>query len=485
MENQSSIHSKHMPRLESQTLAKRIYSACPWYVQNIFVSAYGLILMQRLTSAEVKRQLAVYMQTQWFSKTGLQHYQSQKLHVLIHHAYQHVPYYHKLFDRLHLSPDDIHEAADLQKLPMLTKRDVRENLDELFATTIDRRKMNAMATSGTTGSPTTVYVTSHNAATERALNLRMRAWAGWSVEQKRATFTGYSVVPQGPQPLPWWREDWPEHRLFLSPYHMTHDNMGQYIEAIRAFQPRVIEGYPSYISFLAQELECRDEKLPVQAVFTSSETLYPHQRQIIEERFGKIFDWYGLTERAASAAQCEQSDGYHVNAEKTIVEIVRRDGSVAYPGEHGEIVGTNLEEFGMPLIRYCSGDVSALREQPCACGRNLPVIEQIQTRVDDIITTSDGRLINPAPLAGLFRSPGIDRGRIIQEDLSHYTVQILPTTDYRESDSAQIVKGMHAVLGAAIQIRVDVVDQIPCQGNGKYPFVISKVRTSAREGVKP
>lgn len=480
MGNQSSIASKHLPRLESQALAKRIYAACPWYVQNIFVSAYGLILMQRLTSPEVKRHLAIYMQTQWLSKAELKHYQSQKLSALIHHAYQHVPYYHKLFDSLHLSPDDILEPADLQKLPLLRKQDVRKHLDELFATNIDRRKMNAMPTSGTTGSPITVYVTSHNAATERALNLRMRAWAGWSVEQKRATFTGYSVVPQGPQSLPWWREDWPEHRLFLSPYHMTHENMGQYIEAIRTFQPSVIEGYPSYIGFLAQELENRNEQLHVQAVFTSSETLFPHQRQTIEERFGKVFDWYGLTERAASAAQCEQSDGYHVNAEKTIVEIVRSDGNVAYPGEHGEIVGTNLEEFGMPLIRYCSGDVSSLREQPCACGRSLPLIEQIQTRVDDIITTSDGRLINPAPLAGLFRSRSIDRGRIIQEDLTHYIVQILPATGYRESDSAQIVKGMHTVLGADVQIRVDIVDRIPCQGNGKYPFIISKVRASTR-----
>lgn len=478
MENQSSLHSKHMPRLESQTLAKRIYSACPWYVQNVFVSAYGLILMQRLTSPEVKKHLAIYMQTQWLSKTELHRYQSQKLSALIHHAYQHVPYYHKLFDSLHLGPDDILEPADLQKLPLLTKQDVRNHLNELFATNINRRKMNAMSTSGTTGSPITVYVTSQNAATERALNLRMRTWAGWSVHERRATFTGYSVVPQGPQPLPWWRQDWPEHRLFLSPYHMTHANMGQYIEAIRAFQPKVIEGYPSYISFLAQELEARNEMLPVQAVFTSSETLFPYQRQVIEERFGKIFDWYGLTERAASAAQCEQTDGYHVNAEKTIVEIVRPDGSPAAPGEYGEIVGTNLEEFGMPLIRYCSGDVSALREQTCACGRNLPLIEQIQTRVDDIITTSDGRLINPAPLAGLFRSHSIDRGRIIQEDLMHYTVKIVPISGYSKAESAKIIKGMHAVLGADIQIRVDLVESIPCQGNGKYPFIISKIRAA-------
>jgi len=406
--------------------------------------------------------------------------QRQKLHALIEHVYENVPYYRKVFDDLRLKPEDICESDDLHKLPLLSKQDVRQNLDRLFARNIDRRKMNMMATSGTTGSPLTVYVTSHNAATERALNLRMRQWAGWQANEKRATFSGYSVVPQGPQKLPLWRHDWPEHRLFLSPYHMTRENMGKYLEKLRDFHPKIIEGYPSYISFLALYLERIGETLPVQAVFTSSETLFPYQRQIIEERFeSKIFDWYGLTERAASAAQCEYSDGYHVNAEKSLIEIVRPDGDPVAQGEHGEIVGTNLEEYGMPLIRYRSGDMSAFRAETCACGRGLPLIEQIQTRVDDIITTSDGRLINPAPLAGLFRNYTIERGRIIQEDAGQYTVQIVPCNGFTASDADPIVLGVRNVVGPEAKISVQVVDEIPCLPNGKYPFVVSKVRVRA------
>jgi phenylacetate-CoA ligase len=479
MNDQPKLSSKFMRRWESQSIAKHIYNASPWYIQNIFISAYGLILMQRLTSPAVKQYLAYYLKTQWLSKAELAELQKTKLRALIHHAYHNVPYYRQVFDDLHLKPEDIREVADLQKLPLLSKREVRQNFDRLFASNFDRRKMNAMATSGTTGSPLTVYVTSHNAVTERALNLRMRNWGGWNANEKRATLSGYSVIPQGPQNLPLWRHDWPERRLFLSPYHMTSENMGDYIEKLRDFQPTIIESYPSYLSFLALYLERKNDFLPVQSVFTASETLFPYQRQIIEERFKtKIFDWYGLTERAASAAQCKYSDGYHVNGEKSLVEIVRSDGSVAPPGEYGEIVGTNLEEYGMPLIRYRSGDMSALRSAECPCGRNLPLIEQIQTRVDDIITTSDGRLINPAPLAGLFRSKTIERGRIIQEDSNRFTVQIVAGDGYSEADAEPIIKGVHRVVGSDAEVSVQVVDEISSLPNGKYPFVISKIRTN-------
>ena len=481
MEESTQLSTQTMRRWESQSLAKRLYNASPWYLQNIFVSAYGLVLMRRLTSPAIKKHLAYYLKTQWLSREDMAELQSKKLQALIQHAYQNVPYYRQVFGRLGLKPEDIRTPADLEKLPLLGKQEIRQNPDAFFVRNMDRQKMNAMATSGTTGSPLTVYVTSHNAATERALNLRMRHWGGWHPNDKRATLSGYSVVPQGPQKLPLWRYDLPEHRLFLSPYHMTNENMGKYIEKLRGFQPQIIESYPSYLSFLALHLERNNETLPVQAVFTSSETLFPHQRQIIEERFEtRIFDWYGLTERAASAAQCELGDGYHVNAEKTIIEIVRDDGTVALPGEYGEIVGTNLEEYGMPLIRYRSGDMSALRAEPCPCGRALPIIEQIQTRVDDIITTSDGRLINPAPLAGLFRSETIQRGRIVQEEPDRFTVQIVAGDGFSQADATPIVDGVHRVVGSNVRVAVEVVDAIPCLPNGKYPFVLSKLRNKPK-----
>jgi phenylacetate-CoA ligase len=416
------------------------------------------------------------MESQWLSQDELLALQTKKLRPLIEHAYHNVPYYRQVFDDLNLSPEDIRKPADLQRLPLLSKQDVRQNLGRLVAQNVDRSTVNSRATSGSTGTPLPVFQTDENDRTERALISRMRGWAGWQPGERRATFSGYIIVPLDRRELPLWRHDWPERRLLFSVFHMTRDNIGRYLEELRAFRPKIIEGYPSYLSFLAKHLEIKGETLPLQAVFTFSETLYPHQRRLIEERFEcKIFDWYGLTEKVASAVQCEKTDGYHVNAEKVIVEIIKPDGEPAAPGEPGEIVGTNLDEYSMPLIRYCTGDMSAYRGEPCPCGRELPLIEQIQTRVDDIITAPDGRLINPAPLAGLFRQDTIEKARIIQETRDQIVVKLVTCEGYAESDSEPILRGIHEILGSEVNISLELVDDIPCTPSGKYPFVVSKV----------
>lgn len=457
-------------------LAKRLYSASPWYLQDVLISAYGLVLWKKMARQKVLQHLPELMESQHLSPDELVTLQARKLRPLIAHVYENVPFYREVFDRLHLKPEDIREPADLQKLPLLSKKDVRQNLERLIARNIDRKTLEYQPTSGTTGTPLPLYVTDENEALERALWLRMRSWAGWKPGDSRATFFGYMVVPIRCDKPPFWRYDWPERRLLFSAYHMTRDNIGLYLEKLRAFRPKVIEGYPSYLSFLARHLEQHDDTLPVQAIFTYSETLYPHQRRLIEERFAcKIYDWYGLTERAASAGQCEYADGYHLSMEKNIVEIIRPDGTPAAPGEYGEIVGTNLDEYGMPLLRYRSGDVSALRVEPCPCGRGLPLIEQIQTRVDDIITTPDGRLVNPAPLAGLFRRITIEKARIIQEARDRITVQIVAAEGYSAADAEPIVAGISAVLGTGVHIDVEVMEDIPCTPTGKYPFIVSKV----------
>ena len=463
-------------RWEGRAWAKAIYNASPWYLQNMLVSAYGLVLHRYATSSRVQQYLSQLIQSQWLTPEELVALQSCKLRVLIEHAYNNVPYYREVLDDLHLKPGHIQKPADLQKLPLLSKQDVRQNLDRLIARNVDPRKLHRRPTSGTTGTPLLVYQSDTNEASERALWLRLRGWAGWQPGEKRATFFGYMVVPPERREPPLWRYDRPERRLLCSVYHMARENVGLYLDKLREYQPKVIEGYPSYLSFLALHLERAGQKLPVHAIFTYSETLYPHQRRLIEDRFAcKIFDWYGLTEKVASAVQCGYTDGYHVNAEKTIVEIIKPDGTPAAPGEYGEIVGTNLDEYGMPLLRYRSGDVSAYRPATCACGRGLPLIEQVQTRVDDIITTPDGRLINPAPLAGLFRQPTIEKARIIQQELDQVEVLIVAAPGYAEADSEPIERGIRAVLGPEVNISVKLVEDIPCTASGKYPFIVSKV----------
>jgi phenylacetate-CoA ligase len=242
-----------------------------------------------------------------------------------------------------------------------------------------------------------------------------------------------------------------------------------------------VEGYPSYLHLLALHLKRIGRTLPVHAVFPYSEPTYDHQRRLIEERFQcKVFDWYGLAERVASAGQCERTDGYHVSAEKTIIEIVKPGGEHAAPGEQGEIVGTNLDEYGMPLIRYRTGDRSAYLAEPCPCGRGLPLIKQVQEHQEDLITTPDGRLIwGVADFLSVLRDGmrlgSVDRTQIIQDAVDRVVIKVVPTELYSQVDHDRIIGGFSAILGPEVNISIELVDEIPRTPSGKYRFVISKV----------
>ncbi len=463
--------------LESRPLMKAFYNAAPWYLQNLMVSSYGLLLQRYATGQKVQGHLSQLMESQWLSKDELVGIQSHKLRSLIDHAYHNVPYYRELFDSLHLKPEDIREPTDLLKFPLLSKQDLMEHRDRLVALNFDRRRLNYYGSGGTTGTPLYLYVTDENEATERALNLRMRRWAGWHPGQRRATFNGSKPVPVDRRGTPLWRHDWPERRLFFSIWHMTRENIGLYLERLRAFHPKIVEGYAGYLHLLALHMERAGQTLPVHAIFSYSEPLYPDQRRLIEERFQcKVFDWYGLSERVASAAQCERTDGYHVSAEKTIVEIINSDGEQAAPGEQGEIVGTNLDEYGMPLIRYRTGDMSSYRAEPCPCGRGLPLIEQVQGRLQDFITTPDGRLIRfwGAGHAGL-RHASVEKSQLIQETRDRIVIKVVPSESYSQTDHDRIMTGFGAVLGPKVNISIELVDDIPRTASGKHRIVISKV----------
>ena len=201
-----------MTRFESISLAKKLYNRSPWYVQNLLISAYGFILERRVNSPAVQQCLAEYLISERFSVEDLTSLQAKKLGKLLEHAYENVPYYRRVFDGLHLNLKDIRAVSDLQILPILTKNDVRENVEDLLAQNIERRRLAYEPTSGTTGTPMPIYVTSRNQVTERALKLRQRVWAGWQSHHRRVTFVGYMVVPPGPQSPPYWRYDWPERR---------------------------------------------------------------------------------------------------------------------------------------------------------------------------------------------------------------------------------------------------------------------------------
>jgi phenylacetate-CoA ligase len=130
----------------------------------------------------------------------------------------------------------------------------------------------------------------------------------------------------------------------------------------------------------------------------------------------------------------------------------------------------------MPLIRYQTNDVTALKTKECPCGRKFPLIEDITTKAEDILTTKDGRYISPSVLTHPFKPlHNVVESQIIQEDLEHIRIKIVKRETYNNGDSKFLLDEFKKRLGAETKIEIEFVDSIPRTKAGKFRWVISKV----------
>ena len=199
-------------------------------------------------------------------------------------------------------------------------------------------------------------------------------------------------------------------QLLVSSFHLIPSNLDAIMHDVRAFEPDAIEGWPSSIALLAALLRERDEKFPVKAVITSSETMTAGRMALIEDVFsGPVIDHYGQTERVMMAGTCEHG-GFHVFPDYGIVELL----PVPNTESRWELVGTPLHNWGFPLFRYRTGDeVGPAPTQPCPCGRSFPLLGLVDGRVEDSFTAADGRPI-PLPSTVIDDLSGVREAQIAQ-----------------------------------------------------------------------
>ena len=152
-----------------------------------------------------------------------------------------------------------------------------------------------------------------------------------------------------------------ERQLWFSSFHLSEANLSAYVREMRRRRLAFLEGYPSTLYILASYLRRRGERLPLRAVFSSSETLHAVQREALTAAFEcPIFDFYGLAERVVFAGECEAHEGKHLFDEYGITEVVDDAGAPVPPGQRGWLTGTTLWNRGMPLLRYRTSDMTAL-----------------------------------------------------------------------------------------------------------------------------
>jgi phenylacetate-CoA ligase len=414
--------------------------------------------------------------TQWLSPEQIADIQFKKLQALLTHVHVHCPYYRTVFERMSLVPEDIRTVADYARLPLLNKTRIRENAGGLLARNKAQRDALENSTSGSTGVTLDFFSDRKASDYTNALGLRANRWAGCKIGDRQATLWGFAQDDRTLRLYGKIRNKILHHKLFLSSYDMNKKSMVEYRYKINRFKPNLIEGYASALFLFAKFLKHYQLRIhrPL-GIVSTAETLYPHQREMIESVFrSRIFNRYGSREVPAIAQDCDLHEGLHIFSEHVILEILDDSGRPCRPGEVGKVVVTDLDNYIFPFLRYDIGDLAVVEDKTCSCGRGLPLIAHVEGRVWDVIIGANGnRLVGTFWLVSGVK--GIKQFQVLQERAGELIIKVLPEAAFTEEEKNKLLKNAKANCGQEMSVEVQLVDAIPQTESGKHRYVISRI----------
>lgn len=441
-----------------------------------------------MISRNARRYYGELKQTQWLSPQQIKLLQEKKLRRLIWHAYNHVGYYRQQFDELGLKPEDIQTIEDLQKLPFLEKQDIRENLHfELLSDNHRKNEILRISTSGSTGEPLVFYVDRHQIEMRWAATLRSMEWTGYQFGDRQARLWHQTIGMTWSQRMKERFDAFLMRRLFIPAFEMSMENISHFVRKIEKFKPVLFDGYAESFNFLALFIrENHVSEIPaLKGIMTSAQAMPEQSRHVIEKTFGcGVFDKYGSREFSGIAYESDAHDGHLVVAENYVVEIVR-DTKPALPGEIGEIIITDLNNFCMPFIRYRIGDLSVAvdNSRPSACGRGLPLIGEIEGRVQAVIVGTNGNVIPGTFFAHLFKDYDhiVRQYKVIQEPTGSISLQIVKAPRFDEAVFKEIICILHEFLGVDMVVDIEFLECIPMVRTGKQQGSISRLNLDSHK----
>jgi phenylacetate-CoA ligase len=365
---------------------------------------------------------------------------------------------------------------NINLLPILNKIELKKYGGTTLISSKVEKGGRFYASSGSTGTPVKInYSLAHHQKYSAAFEARIRHWAGINNNHKRGMIGGRRVVADGDSKGPYHRFNKAENQVYFSAYHISPQNVEDYLNAMHKYKLDYMTGYAISNYLLAKMIKNAGLKAPkMKAVITSSEKLTFEMRKVLEDVYQcKVFDSYSGVECCGLISECEEGS-LHISEDVGLIEILKDDGSYAMPGESGRAICTGFLNFNQPLIRYDIGDEITLSEtQSCKCQRKMPIIKEIIGRTEDIVTGPDGREM--VRFHGIFLDlTNVLEGQIIQEAINRFTVNISTTNGLTSEEKMIIDKRMRSQLGD-VKVVIKEMPFIPRGANGKFKAVISKI----------
>ncbi|MCC2524559.1 phenylacetate--CoA ligase family protein [Vibrio coralliilyticus] len=444
-------------------ITKKIYSILPAPFQNLAVSIYGkLIFKQRYSGAYDNLYQGFIKKDYSDFKVNLSE-QNRLLTEFVKFAVSNSPFYKEFYTDVDI--EGIKGVEDLHKLPILTKEMLRENIDSVK--TVTKKESISSFTGGTTGKSLEVFFTRQDFQCRMAYLDAFKFKVGVEpFKSKKATFSGREVIQKEKNNV-FWRNNSAYNQRLYSTFHINEKTIPYYLENLNSFKPEVINGFVSAIYDIAKYI--LDNNLTMSfiplAVFTTSETLLPHHREIIEKAFGcKVYNQYASAEGAPFITECSHGE-LHYNMDTGVIENK--------PGSDSVLV-TSFTTHGTPLIRYDIGDKIIFKEGVCSCGSRHPLVKEISGRAVDYLTAIDGRKVSLSHLADVIKGlPNCIRNIQFIQKMDN-EIDILLEVDeslYNLSHERKLLDSLVYRFGSDTIFNITLVDCIPKEKSGKYRLI--------------
>ena len=448
------------------------------FARHVLAPAYDLA-----RGTHTMRHLRELEESQWWPLERIQELQSQRLQRLVEHAYSRVPYYRRVMDEHGLIPSDIRTVADLPKLPILAKADIRAAGDSLISSDFDRRQLRGMRTSGSTGEPLAFYGTRNDQTTfGLARFLRALDWGGVRPGHRHGLLRRAPEHLHGDAKLARRLADKGRRLVGLQYGTFSDEVLTILVDRLNRERLHSIEGSPPVVAAVAAFVRRNNLPAPrLNAIICGGEQLYPCERRLLKEVFGpEPHSKYSSFEVFEIASECPAHRGLHIHAEDLVVEVVDEEGAALQPGHTGRVVLTNLHSYGVPFLRYEIGDYGAIDTGPCACGRGLPRLVGMLGRTSELIVTNTGNRVFAADIdLEALSSLGVRQYRIVQDEVGKVDVFIVWHTDVgpaaRTAGEGHISAALSKSIGDGMLVVVHAVDEIPTSRSGKHQVVVSRV----------
>ncbi len=334
-------------------------------------------------------------QKECVSRDDLRQTQLERLQATLNRVFKNVSFYQRRFKEIDFRPeDDFTEIGDIERLPFITGQDISESYPyEMFAVPL-HEVVRVHASSGSSSNPRVMGYTRQDLKTWSNLVARILS-AGGVVQDDVIQITfGYGLLTGG------LGIHYGAERIGASVLPTSVGRTERQIKIMQDFRTTVLVCTPSYALLIADRMDSiglSAKKLSLKYCICAGEPWTAEMRREIEGRlFVKATDNYGISEVLGPgiAGECLHQCGMHIQEDHFLAEVIDpKSGTVLGPGMKGELVLTTLTREAFPVIRFRTGDICSITDEPCACGRSFQRISRIYERCDDVVVVKGINII--------------------------------------------------------------------------------------------